>query len=109
MITAMLSAEDDFEAWRDQARRLARIEANPHDVIWQVGERPVDLFAQPTLLASTQMPFGVPKAFVDLAEANEGTHLVNIAPYLFGHHSQFSNERVGCILHSATASANVDQ
>ena len=68
MITAMLSAEDDFEAWRDQARRLARIEAKPHDVIWQVGERPVDLFAQPTSLASTQMPFGVPKAFVDLAQ-----------------------------------------
>ena len=68
MITAMLSAEDDFEAWRDQARRLARIEAKPHDVIWQVGERPVDLFAQPSTLASTQMPFGVPKAFVDLAQ-----------------------------------------
>ena len=45
MITAILSAEDDFDAWRDQARGLVRIQAAPHDVIWKVGERPVDLFA----------------------------------------------------------------
>ncbi len=68
MITAILPAEDDFDAWRDQARGLVRIQAAPHDVIWQVGERPVDLFASPTTLATSQMPFGVPKAFVDLAQ-----------------------------------------
>ena len=68
MITAILPAEDDFDAWRDQARGLVRIQAAPHDIIWQVGERPVDLFASPTTLTTSQMPFGVPKAFVDLAQ-----------------------------------------
>ncbi len=68
MITAILPAEDDFEAWRDQARGLARIQAAPHDVIWQVGERSADLFASSPATASAQAPFGVPKAFVDLAQ-----------------------------------------
>jgi uracil-DNA glycosylase len=67
MITAMLPAEDDFDAWRDQARGLVRIQAAPHDVIWQVGERPVDLFASSTGVASTPTPFGVPRDFVALA------------------------------------------
>ena len=68
MITAILSAEDDFDAWRDQARGLVRIQAAPHDVIWQVGERPADLFASTPSIVSTQLPFGVSKAFLDLAE-----------------------------------------
>lgn len=68
MITAILPAEDDFDAWRDQARGLVRIQAAPHDVIWQVGERPADLFASSPSIASAQLPFGVPKAFVELAE-----------------------------------------
>jgi uracil-DNA glycosylase len=68
MITAVLPAEDDFDAWRDQARGLVRIQAAPHDVIWQVGERPADLFASSPSIASAQLTFGVPKAFVELAE-----------------------------------------
>ena len=68
MITAILPAEDDFDAWRDQARGLVRIQAAPHDVVWQVGEQPADLFASSPSIASTQLPFGVPKAFVDLAQ-----------------------------------------
>ena len=68
MITAIMPAEDDFDAWRDQARGLVRIQAAPHDVIWQVGERPADLFASSPSIAPTQLPFGVPKAFVDMAQ-----------------------------------------
>ncbi len=67
MITALLPAEDDFDAWRDQARGLVRIQAAPHDVIWQVGERPADLFASSPSIASAPSPFGVPRDFVDLA------------------------------------------
>lgn len=67
MITAILPAEDDFEGWRDQARGLVRIQAAPHDVIWQVGERPVDLFASSSGVSSAPAPFGVPRDFVDLA------------------------------------------
>lgn len=67
MITAILPAEDDFDAWRDQARGLVRIQAAPHDIIWQVGERPADLFASPSRVASAPAPFGVPRDFVDLA------------------------------------------
>lgn len=68
MITAILAAEDDFDAWRDQARGLIRIQAAPHDVIWQVGERAADLFAASSSVATAQVPFGVPKAFVDMAQ-----------------------------------------
>ncbi len=68
MITAIVSAEDDFEAWRDQVRGLARIQAAPHDVIWQVGQRPTDLFASAPAPRAAPTPFGVPKAFVDLAQ-----------------------------------------
>ena len=45
MITARLSAEDDFDGWRDQCRGLLRIGAKPEDVIWQVGDTATDLFA----------------------------------------------------------------
>jgi len=67
LITAILPAEDDFDAWRDQARGLVRIQAAPHDVIWQVGERPVDLFASASGVSAAPTPFGVPRGFVDLA------------------------------------------
>ena len=67
MITAILRTEDDFDAWRDQARGLMRIQAAPHDVIWQVGERPVDLFASASGVSAAPAPFGVPRGFVDLA------------------------------------------
>ena len=65
----MLAAVDDFDAWRDQARGLIRIQAAPHNVIWQVGERAADLFAASPSVATAQVPFGVPKAFVDMAQA----------------------------------------
>lgn len=69
MITAILPAEDDFEAWRAQARRLARAGARPEDVIWQVGTLPTDLFASREAIphVAERRPFGVPQAFVDLA------------------------------------------
>ncbi len=68
MITAILPAEDDFDAWREQARRLVRVGARPADIIWQVGERQTDLFAAVALATSDQLPFGVSRAFVDLAK-----------------------------------------
>lgn len=64
-----LAAEDDFDGWRDAARRLAAAGVSPDTVIWQVGEDSADLFA-----AEQDVPPGptaelrVPRAFVELAE-----------------------------------------
>ena len=70
MITARLSAEDDFDGWRDQCRGLLRIGAKPEDVIWQVGDTPTDLFAATAkLTAPTGPAIGVPPEFVNLARS----------------------------------------
>jgi probable DNA metabolism protein len=76
-----LSADDDFEGWRDAARGLAlagiapadiawQVGDAPADIAWQVGDAPADLFvdaapAEP--LPATARPFRVPRAFIDLA------------------------------------------
>lgn len=68
MITARLSAEDDFDGWRNQCRGLMRLGAQPADVVWQVGEVRADLFA--SLEASVEAaPIGVPKGFAELARS----------------------------------------
>jgi probable DNA metabolism protein len=61
-----LSAEDDFDGWREAARALAARRVPADQVVWQVGETPGDLFgtdAPPT----DAPPFPVPRRFVDFA------------------------------------------
>ncbi|MHA6718356.1 UdgX family uracil-DNA binding protein [Sphingomonas sp. RS6] len=65
-----LSAEDDFDGWRDAARMLARARVAPEAVVWRVGNAAGDLFAAPTAPASDGAEgadIRVPRAFVDLA------------------------------------------
>jgi uracil-DNA glycosylase len=70
MITARLSAPDDFDGWRDQCRGLLRIGAKPEDVIWQVGDTATDLFAATATPTSPTGPaIGVPPEFVNLARS----------------------------------------
>ncbi|HEX8300841.1 UdgX family uracil-DNA binding protein [Sphingomonas sp.] len=64
-----LSAEDDFEGWRDAARALAAARVPPSEIVWQVGDQPVDLFGDEAVPQSTAHPFRVPRAFLDLAQA----------------------------------------
>ncbi|MBV1691658.1 UdgX family uracil-DNA binding protein [Novosphingobium sp. G106] len=65
-----LAAEDDFDGWRDAARRLASAKISPDAVVWQVGEDSADLFGTEQELPSA--PSGelrVPRAFIELAQA----------------------------------------
>jgi len=71
MHIAYLAEEDDFDGWRDAARRLALAKIAPADIVWQVGEVPGDLFA-----ADADAPddapegtFSVPRDFVTLAKS----------------------------------------
>lgn len=66
MITARLTAEDDFDGWRDQCRGLLRLGARPADIVWQVGEQKTDLFASPDISIEGST-IGVPKGFAELA------------------------------------------
>ena len=69
MRVATIPAPDDFDAWRDAARPLAAAEVPPEDVVWQVGDTPVDLFAGEAVAheAPPTPGFSVPRAFIDLA------------------------------------------
>ncbi|MFZ2995470.1 UdgX family uracil-DNA binding protein [Sphingobium sp.] len=66
-----LDAPDDFEGWRDVARRLVLADVHPADVTWQVGDAPGDLFASDALpvIEARGAVFTVPRAFVDLAQS----------------------------------------
>ena len=69
MKVATLPAPDDFDAWRDAARPLAAAEVPPDDVVWQVGDVPVDLFAGEAVAHEAAPTAGltVPRPFIDLA------------------------------------------
>ncbi len=70
MIMARLSAEDDFDGWRDQCRGLLRIGAKSENVIWQVGDTRTDLFAATATPTKPTGPvIGVPPEFVNLARS----------------------------------------
>ena len=72
MRVVMLPIPDDFDAWRDAARGLAADGVPPDDVVWQVGDAPVDLFAGEAESRATPPPsaaFAVPRAFIDLARS----------------------------------------
>jgi DNA polymerase len=69
MYLASLSADDDFEAWRDAARRFAIANIAPGDIAWQVGDEPADLLARDPAPAPTgSTPFSVPRLFIALAQ-----------------------------------------
>ncbi|WP_425231187.1 UdgX family uracil-DNA binding protein [Sphingomonas sp.] len=71
MRTVTLPAPDDFDAWRDAARPLAAAEVPPGDVVWQVGDDAVDLFAGNAAdrapIPSATGGLTVPRPFIDLA------------------------------------------
>ena len=65
----MLDRQDDFEGWRDAARRLAEASVAPEEVVWRVEGGAGDLFVS----AEDAPPAGrrslrVPRRFIDLAE-----------------------------------------
>jgi DNA polymerase len=63
-----LSAEDDFDGWRDAARGLAEAGVPPSAIVWQVEGATGDLFGGPDTSPPPAGPsFPVPRAFVDLA------------------------------------------
>ena len=69
MHVVSLSQPDDVDAWRDAARGLIAEGVPPEDIVWQVGNDPVDLFAgeAESRAASPSPSFAVPRAFLDLA------------------------------------------
>ena len=92
MRTVTLSAPDDFDGWRDAARPLAAGEVPPDDIVWQVGDAPIDLFAGEAVAHETPAPIGgkgfnVPRPFIDLARdvvlANEPTRFALLYTLLF--------------------------
>lgn len=68
MIVARLSAEDDFDGWREQARALLIHGAKAAEIIWQVGDNPGELFGEQAVTSTKGPPISVPRAFVDLAK-----------------------------------------
>ena len=63
-----LSAEDDFDGWRDAARALAGAGVPAEEVVWQVGAERTSLFDDaPAPLPEDARPFAVPRAFLELA------------------------------------------
>jgi len=70
MRVVTLSAEDDFEGWRDAARSLALAGVPPAELLWQIGAAPQDLFGDEAVMDSPgEGGFSVPRPFVDLARA----------------------------------------
>ncbi len=71
MHRALLSGPDDFEGWRSAARGFAQAGVDPGDIVWQTADEAADLFAQDGPVSTTAgegASFGVPKAFVELAQ-----------------------------------------
>lgn len=68
----LIEAPDDFDAWRECARRLVMAQIHPRDVIWQEpGEPSADLLARPTdpalLVPTSSVSPRAPRQFVSLA------------------------------------------
>jgi len=67
-----LESEDDWDGWRQAARRLASDGIAPEAVIWQVGDTAGDLFASEPPALRNDHPaapkFNVPRRFMALAE-----------------------------------------
>jgi probable DNA metabolism protein len=67
----LLAREDDFDGWRDAARRLAGAGVPPDEVIWQTSDSADDLFGDPgvALPPEPARELRVPRAFPALAES----------------------------------------
>ncbi|MBW0006214.1 MAG: UdgX family uracil-DNA binding protein [Sphingomonas sp.] len=63
-----LSAQDDFDGWRDAARDLAEAGVPASAVVWQVEGGEADLFGSESVQPAAPS-FPVPRAFVDLAKS----------------------------------------
>ena len=68
MQTVILPDPDDFEAWRDAARRLVLNGVSPDHIIWQTSTFD-DLFATNQPLPEIEGKITVPQAFLDLAKS----------------------------------------
>ena len=65
-----LAAEDDFDGWRDAARRLAGADTSPDTVVWRVGDQGGELFADALALPDPPpAELRVSRGFVDLAQS----------------------------------------
>ena len=66
-----LEGEDDWEGWRDAARRFLAARVPPEGIVWHAGESPDDLFAERTedLPPPPQIELRVPRAFPELAQS----------------------------------------
>lgn len=71
MIAVDLAASDEFEAWREEARRLVQNGIAPADVAWSDGEGSGDLFAAPSPppAAPAQGEVRASRAFLALARS----------------------------------------
>lgn len=66
-----LAGEDDWDGWRDAARRFLAARVEPEKIVWQPGESADDLFAdgKEDLPPEPQLEMRVPRAFPDLAKS----------------------------------------
>ena len=67
MRVVRLEAEDDFDGWRAAARSLAAGRVPPEELVWQVGDRPTDLFGSDATPLPNAPPLTVSKNFLYLA------------------------------------------
>jgi len=68
MHVAILEAEDDFDGWRTAARNLAAARVPASEIVWQVGDRPTDLFGGAPAPAGEAPALRLPSAFVHMLE-----------------------------------------
>ncbi len=64
-----LESPDDFDDWRDAARKLVAAGVSPMSVVWTVVGGDADLFGGAAPAAAAAASFSVPRQFVDLAKA----------------------------------------
>jgi probable DNA metabolism protein len=66
-----LSGEDDWDGWRDAARRFLAARIEPERIVWQPGESADDLFGDNPgdLPPEPQLELRVPRVFPDLAKS----------------------------------------
>ncbi|VWX54900.1 putative Domain often clustered or fused with uracil-DNA glycosylase / Uracil-DNA glycosylase, family 6 [Novosphingobium sp. 9U] len=66
-----LAGEDDWEGWRDAARRFLAARVEPERIVWHAGESADDLFADgnDTLPPEPQLELRVPRQFPQMAQS----------------------------------------
>ena len=69
MKVATLSHETDFDGWRRAARLFRSGGVSPADAVFRIGDSDAGLFDDVSPKADVEVPFGVPKAFVDVAQS----------------------------------------